>query len=74
MTKSETIGSLAKALSQAQAEIKGAVKDSNNPFFKSTYADLGSVIKAIKEAFTANGLSYTQFPVRDEAGREGRAW
>jgi len=68
MEMSEQIDALSKALSKAQGEMGGAVKDANNPFFKSSYADLGSVIKAIKEAFTSNGLSYTQFPVRDEAG------
>jgi hypothetical protein len=46
----------------------GAVKDSANPFFKSSYADLTSVIKAIKQPFADNGLSYTQFPVTDENG------
>jgi len=29
-------------------------------FFKSKYADLASVVEAIREAFAANGLSYTQ--------------
>ncbi len=46
----------------------GAVKDSANPFFKSSYADLTSVIKAIKQPFADNGLSYTQFPVSNENG------
>ena len=41
-----------------------AVKDAENPFFK-PYADLGAVIKAMKEPFSSNGLSYTQFPIRD---------
>ncbi len=68
MEMSEQVDALSKALSKAQGEMGGAVKDSNNPFFKSSYADLGSVIAAIKDAFTANGLSYTQFPIRDEAG------
>lgn len=68
MEMSEKIDALAKALSAAQGEMGGAVKDASNPFFKSSYADLGSVIRAIKESFANNGLSYTQFPVRDEAG------
>jgi hypothetical protein len=46
----------------------GAVKDSSNPFFKSSYADLTSVIKAIKQPFADNGLSYTQFPVSSDIG------
>jgi hypothetical protein len=49
-----------KALSKAQGTMKGAVKDSTNPHFKSRYADLESVIDAIRSAFTANGLSFFQ--------------
>ena len=62
MKQSESITELAIALCAAQADMGGAVKDSANPFFKSKYADLGSVVKAIKEPFAAHGLSYTQFP------------
>lgn len=58
--KSETINELAKALSQAQAQISGAIKDSSNPFFKSSYADLESCWAAIREPLTKNGLSVTQ--------------
>lgn len=68
MEMSEQIDALSKALSKAQGEMGGAVKDASNPFYQSSYADLGSVIRAIKESFANNGLSYTQFPVRDEAG------
>ena len=57
---SSSIKELATALSRAQGSIKGAVKDSNNPFFKSKYADLASVVEAIRDAFSANGLSYVQ--------------
>lgn len=62
MNQSELINELATALCAAQAEMGGAVKDSANPFFKSKYADLTSVVKAIKEPFANHGLSYTQFP------------
>ena len=60
MDKSESLKELATALSKAQGQIKGAVKDSANPFFKSKYADLASVVEAIREALAANGLSYVQ--------------
>jgi hypothetical protein len=70
MNTSESIKNLAESLCKAQAEMGGAVKDSKNPFFKSDYADLTSVIKAIKEPFANHGLSYTQFPTNDE-GRIG---
>jgi len=68
MKSSESINELATALCKAQGEMGGAVKDSANPFFKSSYADLTSVIKAIKQPFADNGLSYTQFPVSNENG------
>jgi hypothetical protein len=62
MKQSDSINELAAAMAAAQAEMGGAVKDSANPFFKSKYADLTSVVKAIKEPFANHGLSYTQFP------------
>ena len=68
MESSESINELASALCNAQGQMGGAVKDSANPFFKSSYADLTSVIKAIKQPFADNGLSYTQFPVSNENG------
>ncbi len=66
MKQSESINKLAMALVKAQAEMGGAVKDSKNPFFKSNYADLTSVIKAIKEPFANNGLAFIQFPISGE--------
>ena len=68
MNQSESIAKLSAALVKAQAEMSGAVKDSANPFFKSRYADLESVIKAIKEPFAKHGLAYTQFPITSDAG------
>lgn len=68
MKASESINELASALCNAQGQMGGAVKDSANPFFKSSYADLTAVIKAIKQPFADNGLSYTQFPVSNENG------
>jgi hypothetical protein len=60
MNKSESITNLATALAMAQMNIKGAIKDSANPFFKSKYADLSSVVEAIRPAFGQCGLSYVQ--------------
>lgn len=60
MNKSESINELAAALAKAQGTMRGALKDSDNPFFKSKYADLASVVDAIRESFSANGLSYVQ--------------
>jgi len=60
MNKSESITNLATALAMAQMNLKGAIKDSANPFFKSKYADLSSVVEAIRPAFGQCGLSYVQ--------------
>jgi len=68
MNQSESIAKLSTALVKAQAEMSGAVKDSANPFFKSRYADLEAVIKAIKEPFAKHGLAYTQFPITGDNG------
>ena len=68
MNQSESITDLATALCLAQAEMGGAVKDSNNTFFKSSYADLTSVIKVIKEPFSKYGLSFVQLPVTSAGG------
>ena len=48
------------ALVKAQAEISAAVKDSTNPHFKSKYADLASVVSAIKPAMAKHGLGFVQ--------------
>lgn len=53
---------LATAMAKAQAEIKAALKDSKNPHFKSSYADLTSVWDACRSALTKNGLSVVQIP------------
>lgn len=60
MNKSETIGKLATALVKAQASMGSAIKDSNNPFFKSKYADLTEVIETVKKPLNDNGISFLQ--------------
>lgn len=51
---------LFSALAKAQVEFKKAVKDAANPFFKSNYADLESVIDAVRPALSKNGLCVIQ--------------
>jgi len=58
--QSTEIKDLAAALAKAQAEIKPAKKDTDNPFFKSKYADLASVQDACMSHLTKNGLSVVQ--------------
>ena len=57
---SPNVGKLSEALSKAQAEMQHAIKDSTNPHFKSKYADLASVIDALRPALTKYGLSVAQ--------------
>lgn len=59
---SPTIGKLALALSKAQTKIKGAVRDSSNPYFKSQYADLASTWDACHEALNGNEIAIVQVP------------
>lgn len=60
MNQSPTISELAKALAKAQLGFEGAKKDSKNPFFKSSYADLESVWNACKKPLSDNGLAVVQ--------------
>ncbi len=70
MELSEKLDKLSPALAKAQSEMGGAVKDSNNPFFKSKYSSLKSVWKACKEALHNNGFSVVQSPISAD-GRIG---
>lgn len=49
-----------EALLEAQRKIGVATKGASNPFFGSKYADLGEVMKVIKEPLNSAGLSVTQ--------------
>ena len=62
MNKSESIAKLAEALSKAQGAMRNAIKDSNNPYFKSKYADLASVSDACRTELASNGLAVSQLP------------
>ena len=62
MNQSESIANLAIALSIVQGKLTHAIKDSNNPFFKSKYADLESVWDACRSLLSENGLAVMQFP------------
>ena len=68
METSPSIGAIAKALSSVQGEIKGALKDSDNPFFKSRYADLASVWDACREPLHKHGLAVFQTISGDTTG------
>lgn len=65
MNASEAINELATALAKAQASMGPAIKGAKNPHFRSSYADLSSVVEAIREPFTSNGLAWVQAPSLD---------
>lgn len=62
MNHSDSIVNLAAAIVKAQAEISAVMENKQNPFLKSTYADLGAVIEAIRTPFEKHGISVVQFP------------
>ena len=54
---------LAKALLNVQRQLLPAAKDATNPFTKSKYATLNSVMAASREALLENGIWMCQCPV-----------
>lgn len=58
--QSETTSDLSAALAKAQAQMKAAAFNKTNPHFKNKYADLASVLDAIRKPLADNSLSVTQ--------------
>jgi hypothetical protein len=68
MMTSEQINELAAALAKAQGAMKPAIKDSENPHFRSKYADLAANVEAARAPLAANGLSVVQEATLAERG------
>jgi len=66
---SDDIKELATALAKAQSEFAVAGENKNNPFFKSAYADLMSVVQASRPALTKNGLAVLQMIIDADDGK-----
>lgn len=66
MKTSEEIKDIAVAMSKFQAMLKPAIKDSQNPHFKSNYSDLTSVMEAIREPLGLTGLTVWQDAITEE--------
>lgn len=62
MKHSATLIHIAPALHLAQSALRGALKDSTNPHFKSKFANLESVWDACRVPLHSNGLSVVQAP------------
>jgi len=65
MQTSDEINAVAAAMAKAQAAMGPAIKGAKNPHFRSTYADLSSVVEAIRVPLTEHGLCWTQAPAVD---------
>lgn len=61
--QSEIIIELAKALLNVQRTVQPVIKDAENPFTKSWYASLNSVMDACRDALIENGIWLCQYPV-----------
>ena len=59
-TMSPDIGELAMALAKAQEEMFPAVPNSQNTFLKNKYADLNSVLSAVRPALCRNQIAFPQ--------------
>ena len=62
---------LAKALIKVQRQLQPATKDANNPFTKSRYATLNSVMDSCRDALLSNNIWLCQYPVPAEPGYLG---
>jgi hypothetical protein len=60
MKASDTISKFAPAFLEAQRAITFASKDATNPHFKNKYADLPSVVDAVKPALNGAGIAFIQ--------------
>lgn len=61
--QSENITDLAKVLLNVQRTVQPVTKDAENPFTKSWYASLNSVMDACRDALIQNGIWLCQYPV-----------
>jgi hypothetical protein len=59
---------IAPAFVAAKRAFGPALKDRNNPHFKSKYADLGACIDAVEDALLANGIAFYQETFEDGHG------
>lgn len=60
MKTSQETDKIYPAFAKMQRELGKAKKSTSNPFFKSKYADLNSVLEACDDALLANGLVFSQ--------------
>lgn len=71
MKKSDSITEINKALVNFRKEVKQPKKDAKNPFFKSSYTTLDTVIETIDKTAPNHGLSFVQYPTNNENNEIG---
>ena len=62
MNQSQDITELSRAMLQVQQSIRPAMKDATNPFTRSNYATLNSVMESCRDALLSQGILFTQLP------------
>ena len=62
MEKSEQIIELAKAISLFQTKMEKIDKTASNPFYKSKYASLSSILEAVQIPMAESNLVFSQHP------------
>lgn len=67
MNKSESITKLSIALAKFQGEVKNPGNTATNPFFKSKYAPLETVLNTVRPILSKHGLSVIQAPSTEES-------
>jgi hypothetical protein len=65
METTQTLTKIIEALLKSQKEIENVKKEAENPYFKSKYADLNSLIEACKKILNDNGILILQ-PINGE--------
>ena len=67
--ESAELNKLFESLAKAQLEMEVARTDSINPYFKSRYADLASIVKASRPFLAKNGICVIQRTVTKDSGK-----
>lgn len=68
--RSPSIAALVAALAKAQLGFETVKKETDNPFFRSRYADLATIIGATQKALAENGIVIIQSPRVDVARQQ----
>lgn len=66
---SDQTDKLDAAMAKMQAELKPAIKDKQNPHFRSDYLTLAGAVDSARDALAKHGLNVTQWPVDSADGR-----